>query len=255
MAPSLGQFKSECSDPARPTIRPSSRSHQFVSYTLYENSLVPVDLIMEVSALEAIRTLRSMRLLGSDVVEPQKVRVILEAAGKAPSGGNSQPWEFIVITDPAVKAKLRDLVVDGLRVYANSNLRIAKDQVNDFLNPNNPVASMALRTDKAPVLILICLNTKRAKRLTDEWAALEEQANWASVFPVVQNLLIAARALGLGTAVSIFPLFKMKELKQLFQLPEYVKPGILVYLGYTTAPFSEPKRLPIETFIHENAWQ
>ena len=210
---------------------------------------------MEVPALEAIRTLRSMRRLGPEAVEPQKVRIILEAAGKAPSGGNTQPWEFIVVTDPAIKAKLRDLVVQGLKVYANSNLMIPKDRVNDFLSPSNPVASMAYRTDKAPVLILVCLNTKRAKRLTDEWAALEEQANWASVFPAVQNLLIAARAIGLGTAVSIFPLFKMNELKQLFRLPECVRPGILVYVGHPTAPFSEPKRSPIETFTHENAWQ
>lgn len=210
---------------------------------------------MEVLALEAIRTLRSMRRLGPEAVEPEKVRTILEAAGKAPSGGNTQPWEFIVVTDPAVKAKLRDLVVQGLTVYANSNLMIPKDHVNDFLSLSNPVASMAYGTDKVPVLILVCLNTKRAKRLTDEWAALEEQANWASVFPAVQNLLIAARAIGLGTAVSIFPLFKMKELKQLFRLPEYVKPGILIYVGHPTATFSEPKRLPIETFIHENTWQ
>jgi nitroreductase len=70
----------------------------------------------------------------------------------------------------------------------------------------------------------------------------------------VENLLLAARAVGLGTAISIFPLFKMKELKQLFRLPEYVKPAILVYVGYSSAPFTEPKRLPIENFIHQNKW-
>ena len=209
---------------------------------------------MEVPALEAIRTLRSMRSLKPDAVEPQKIRIILEAAGKAPSGGNSQPWEFILITDPTMKSKLRDLVADGLRVYANSNLRIPKQGIDGFLDPSNPVASMAYGTDKVPVLILACLNTKRAKRLTDEWSDLEEQANWASVFPAVQNLLIAARAIGLGTAVSIFPLFKMQELKELFKLPDYVKPGILVYVGYPTARFSEPKRSPIEAFIHQNTW-
>jgi len=209
---------------------------------------------MEVPALEAIRTLRSMRSLKPDAVEPQKIRIILEAAGKAPSGGNSQPWEFILITDPTMKRKLRDLVADGLRVYVNSNLRIPKQGIDGFLDSSNTVASMAYGTDKVPVLILACLNTKRAKRLTDEWSDLEEQANWASVFPAVQNLLIAARAIGLGTAVSIFPLFKMQELKELFKLPDYVKPGILVYVGYPIARFSEPKRSPIEAFIHQNTW-
>ena len=98
------------------------------------------------------------------------------------------------------------------------------------------------------------MNTKRARRLTDEWAWLEEQANWASVFPAVQNLLLAARALGLGTAVSIFPLFVMDKVKQLLKLPDFVKPGILVYIGYPVSRFSEPKRLPIETFIHKDGW-
>lgn len=209
---------------------------------------------MEVTALEAIRTLRSMRRLTQDPVEPEKLHLILEAAGKAPSGGNSQPWEFILISNPAVKKQLRELVVQGLETYARSNLRIPKDQILEFLSYTNPVTWLAQNTDKAPVLILACLNTKRAKRLTDEWAALEEQSNWASVFPAVQNLLLAARALGLGTAVSIFPLFRMAELKQLLGVPEYVKPGILVYVGYPASRFSEPKRLPIENFIHENKW-
>jgi nitroreductase len=195
-----------------------------------------------------------MRSLKPEPVDPQMVRVILDAAGKAPSGGNAQPWEFLVITDPVVKKKLRDLVVDGLEIYANSNLRIPKEEIANFLSADNPVVRMAQNTDTTPVLILTCLNAKRARRLTDEWSALEEQANWASVFPAVENLLLAARAVGLGTAISIFPLFKMKELKQLFRLPEYVKPAILVYVGYPSASFTEPKRLPIENFIHENKW-
>jgi nitroreductase len=195
-----------------------------------------------------------MRRLKPDPVESHKIHLILEAAGKAPSGGNSQPWEFIVITHPPVKKQLRDLTVQGLEIYAKFNLRIPKDAVADFLQPTNPVARMAQNTDKAPVLILACLNTKRARRLTDEWAWLEEQANWASVFPAVQNLLLAARALGLGTAVSIFPLFPLEKLKRLLKLPDYVKPGILVYVGYPATRFSEPKRLPIETFIHTNGW-
>ncbi len=207
---------------------------------------------MEVSALEAIRTLRSMRRLKNDPVEPEKVRAILESAGKAPSGGNAQPWEFILISDPAVKIQFRELVVQGLGTYARSNLRIPKNAISDFLSPSNPVAWLAQNTDKIPVLILACLNAKRAKRLTDEWAWLEEQSNWASVFPAVQNLLLSARALGLGTAVSIFPLFRMAELKRLLQLPDYVRPGILIYVGYPASRFTEPKRLPIENFIHEN---
>ncbi len=195
-----------------------------------------------------------MRRLKSDPVEPEKVHVILEAAGKAPSGGNSQPWEFILITDHEIKTRLRQLVVQGLETYARSNLRIPRDSVTEFLSPSNPVTWLAQNTDKIPVLIFACLNTKRARRLTEDWAWLEEQSNWGSVFPAVQNMLLAARALGLGTAVSIFPLFRMIELSSLLNLPDYVKPGILVYVGYPAARFSEPKRLPIENFIHENTW-
>jgi nitroreductase len=195
-----------------------------------------------------------MRGLKTDPVEPEKVHQILEAAGKAPSGGNSQQWEFITITDPSIRKQLRDLVVQGLETYANANLRIPKQSVSEFLSPANPVARMAQETDKVPVLILVCLNVKRAKRLTDEWAWLEEQSNWGSVFPAVQNMLLAARALGLGTAVSIFPLFRIDELRTLLKLPSFIKPAILVYIGYPKARFSEPKRQPIETFIHENTW-
>ena len=98
---------------------------------------------MEVSTLETIRTLRSMRRLRIDPVEPEKIHTILEAAGKAPSGGNSQPWEFILIKSPPTKSKLRNLTVRGLEVYAKSNLRIPKDAVPEFLSPTNQ--SLGLR--------------------------------------------------------------------------------------------------------------
>jgi len=207
-----------------------------------------------VPTLEAIRTLRSMRRLKTRMIEPEKVRTIIEAAGRAPSGSNTQPWEFIVIKDNDVKIKLRDLTVRGLEVYVKSNLLIPKDTMNSYLTSNDPVVTLAKSTDKIPILILVCLNRKRAKRLTDEWAVLEEQANWASIFPAVQNMLLASRALGIGTAVSIFPLFFEKELIQLFELPNYVKPAILVYLGYPCSRFSEGKRNSIESFVHENRW-
>lgn len=113
----------------------------------------------------------------------------------------------------------------------------------------------AKNTDLILVLILACLNTNRARRLTDEWAWLEEHANWASVFPAAQNLLLAARALGLGTAISIFPLFRIEELRQVLKLPDYMKPGILIYVGYPVGRFSEAKRLPIASFIHQNVWR
>jgi len=63
--------------------------------------------LLDVSVLEAINTLRNMRRLKPDPVEPEKVHSILEAAGKAPSGGNSQPWEFIIVTEPSVKKRVR----------------------------------------------------------------------------------------------------------------------------------------------------
>jgi nitroreductase len=209
---------------------------------------------MSLSAFEAIGTLRSMRRLKPDRVEQEKIRLILEAAGKAPSGSNTQPWDFILISDEVVKRKLRDLTVQGMEIYVRSHLLMSKEEKIDLMKSSNPVAWLANNTDKIPVIILACLNKKRAKRLRDEWATLEEQANWASVFPAVQNLLLASRALGLGTAISIFPLFRMNELKQLLKLPEYVKPGILIYVGYPTASFTEPKRSPIESFIHHNTW-
>ncbi|MGO9645963.1 MAG: nitroreductase family protein [Candidatus Bathyarchaeia archaeon] len=209
---------------------------------------------MSLSALETIGTLRSMRRLKPDRVEQEKIQLMLEAAGKAPSGSNTQPWDFILISDEDVKRKLRDLTVQGMEIYVKSHLLMSKEQKIDIMKTSNPVAWLANNTDKIPVIILACLNTKRAKRLSDEWSTLEEQANWASVFPAVQNLLLAARALGLGTAISIFPLFQMNELKELLKLPEYVKPGILIYVGYPTAPFTEPKRSPIQNFIHHNTW-
>jgi nitroreductase len=209
---------------------------------------------MQVETLTAIRTLRSTRRLRPDPVELEKIHAILEAAGKAPSGSNTQPWDFVLLTNPEIKKRVRDLTVRGLKIYLESSVLFPKNAVDSYLQSDDPVVHLAKNTDKAPVLILVCLNTKRARRLTNEWAWLEEQANWASVFPAVQNMLLAARALGLGSAVSIFPFFYLSELKQILHIPDFVKPGIMVYAGYPLASFREPKRISIENFVHENKW-
>ena len=99
--------------------------------------------ILEVTVLDEINTLRSMRHLKPDPIERRDLLAILKAAGKAPSGGNAQPWEFIVVTDSDVKKELRELTVQGLEIYANSDLRIPKESVHEFLSPSNPVAAMA----------------------------------------------------------------------------------------------------------------
>ncbi len=202
----------------------------------------------EIGLFEAINTLRSIRRFKPIPVKDEKIRLILEAATKAPSGGNSQPWEFIVIKDPEIKRKLRDYVAKGCKIYLESRLYRLPPEMEA------KVLKLAEETDKVPVLILVCLNTQRARRVKNQWIWIEEMGNYGSIFPAVQNILLAARGLGLGTCISMFHLFYEYEVKQLLKIPDHVKPLALINVGYPVGKFSPPKRLPVDQFIHYDGW-
>jgi len=78
--------------------------------------------------------------------------------------------------------------------------------------------------------------------------------NYGSIFPAVQNILLAARRLGLDTCISMFHLFYEYEVKQLLKILDHVKPLALINVGYPAGKFSPPKRLPVGQFTHYDGW-
>jgi nitroreductase len=188
---------------------------------------------------EVVHTQRAARAFLPDDVDDATVARILTAATHAPSAENSQPFVFIVVRDAAVRAAVGALTA---RLWD-----AAKGLEEQRLSPRllREVEQGATGgIAGAPVLVVVCGDT----RLT------YPQAMSASVFPAVQNLLLAAHALGLGSTLTTLPVLAGDELSELLGLPPEVMPVALVPLGHLPEALGAPRRQALPEKAHLNRY-
>jgi len=199
----------------------------------------------EISLLKGIHTLRSVRRFKPDTVPEEKTRAVIEAASKAASGSNTQPWEFIVVRDTAVKARLKEPM---LRTWLE-RIRGAGGMSGRMKEVYDEATQMLRDTEKVPVLVYCCLDLNRVSK--------SEEVRYASIYPAVQNLMLAAHAHGLATCLTVHgstPIRGEPEVKKILGIPDHVKIACLVYLGYPAVKLGPPKRRPIENFVRYDGW-
>jgi len=196
------------------------------------------------TVLEAINTLRSVRQFKTDPVPRSNIETILAAGSKAASGSNTQPWEFIVVEDLEVKAKLAKPMLDKwLARISGSRMGGRMKEVYD------EATEMLRETAKVPAIIYCCLDLNRI--------GTGEEVRYASIYPAVQNMLLAAHCLGLGSCLTIHgstPTRGEPEVKEILGIPEHIKIACLVYLGYPLRKLSRPRRKPVTNFVHYDYW-
>jgi nitroreductase len=190
---------------------------------------------------EAIRTTRSMRRLdpSQDVTESD-VETILEAATRAPTGGNSQPVRWLVVRDPELKRRIAELYRQGAEVV----LQRYEEQAS-----TNPAAARMLKSSwhladhmgEAPVLVIPCARGERGR--VD-----------SSVFPGVQNLMLAARALGLGTTLTTIHRLHEDEIKELLGIPADVHTFAVIPVGHPQGRWGEAPRRPVSEVAYRDTW-
>jgi F420 biosynthesis protein FbiB-like protein len=192
--------------------------------------------------LELIRARRSIRRYEANPVPPAVVEQLLEAAVWAPSAHNRQPWRFVVITDDDAKRRLATAMGDRLR----------RDLAADGLEPafiDRDAGRSYARVSGAPLLILLCMTLSDMDGYPDERRAQCEATMAAqSVAMAGQNLLLAARALGLGACWLCAPLFCPDEVSAALGLPDDWRPQGLITAGYA-AEEKEKTRHPLRTRV------
>ena len=199
----------------------------------------------EMTILEGINTLRSVRKFTLDPVSDSVVKTILEAASKAASGSNTQPWEFVVVRDPNVKARLKEPMLKTwlARLAGSSGMSPRMKGVYD------EATDMLRNTERVPVIVYCCIDLNRVGK--------SEEVRYASIYPAVQNLMLAAHALGLATCLTVHGSTSTRgepEVKKVLGVPEHVKIACLVYLGYAAVRLGRPRRKPVEKFVHYDRW-
>jgi nitroreductase len=182
---------------------------------------------------------RACREYSNEPVDDATIELVLRAATHAPSAENKQPWEFIVVRDPASQKVIHDLTeaawVNTGRAFSEQRLPPELLKEVDF-----GIAGGGYRT--APVLIVACVNLERGMKATAG----------SSLFPCVQNLLLAANALGLGSALTTLGAQPTDAMRTLLALPDTVIPMAIVPLGVPARPLGPPRRNPVTQHMHRD---
>jgi nitroreductase len=198
---------------------------------------------------DVIHTTRAMRRLKPDPVPDELIRKILEAGQCAANGGNTQRWRFLVIKDPAIKKRVQVLYkrafdeVVGPR-YLNSAPPPGVSRER-YTRQHAAVEYLTDHYHEAPVWIVACL---------DEGTATPSRSSGASIYPAVQNMLLAARALGLGSTLTTRHLLHEKDAEAALGLPPGVRSYAILPIGYPMGKFGPVGRGPLSEIVYEDRW-
>ena len=181
---------------------------------------------------DAIYSMRAIRRLKPDPVPDADLHAIIEAATQAPSGGNVQPWHFLVITEASQRAKLGELYREAWW----AKRRAAGIHGPEDIPETDHVARSAMRLadeiGESPAIVLLL-------------AAAHGPGAMGSVIPSVQNLLLAARALGVGGTITTLHADVDERVHEAFAIPESMQVVYCVPLGYPRGRFGPLNRKPV----------
>ena len=183
---------------------------------------------------------RAYRAFSNEAIDDDTIGRLLTAATFAPSAENKQPWEFVVVRDDATRAALGDLSRRAweTRGRAFSETRLTPKMLAEV--EDGATGGVA----NAPVNIAVCADIQRGLEATIP----------SSIFPAVQNLLLAATALGLGSALTTITTGFRAEMQQILALPDHVLPIALIPVGHPAKPLGPPRRAPFSERAHRERY-
>ena len=196
-----------------------------------------------------MQTTRSMRRLKPDPVPDALIEKVLQAGASAANGGNAQRWRFMVVKDKAIKQAVQvwykkafDEVV-GPRYASNAPPPgVSQDR---FRRQHAAVEYLTEHFHEAPVWIVACI---------DEGKAAPTRWSGASIYPAVQNMLLAARALGLGSTLTTRHLLYEQEAEAALGLPPGVHSYAILPIGYPMGNFGPVGRGKLADITYQDKW-
>ncbi len=215
---------------------------------------------LNLSADQVLTTTRSVRkrLDFSRPVEEEVLRECLEIALQAPSGSNSQQWQFVIVTDPEKRKGLADLYKQSFTDYYKQQIASGRTQKMERSRRATQIRIgessnyLADHLHEVPVHLIPCI----AGRLENFPAAAQAGA-WGSILPATWSFMLAARERGLGTAWTSLHLVYEKEAAQLLEIPfEKFTQAALIPVAYTLGgtDFKPGAREPLDPILHWNKW-
>ena len=180
---------------------------------------------------------RAHRFLEPDEVPEAHIEQILDAAIRAPSGQNTQPWQFVVVQDPQVRRTIADATRDAWVGFARE---YSRPEVDTYQWTHTDKWAMESLAD-APVMIVVCGDTQ----------AMDAALLGSSIFPATQNILLGALALGYGSLLSTLPTFA-PAVGEVLGLPAHLIPMAVIPIGRPSRRLGPPRRVPFADKTHRD---
>jgi nitroreductase len=208
----------------------------------------------DISLYEAMRTTRAVRRLRPDPIPDDVLRRVLQAATFGPSGGNRQAWRVIVVRDAGLKQELarrhRALWTPYSERSRNAAAALSDTARAGTQRALNAGDYLAEHLHEVPAILVVCFDP-RGLMITDARLARPSVVGGASIYPSVQNLLLACRAEGLGCVLTTMLCAEEPALTKLLEIPEPWATAAFVPIGYPVGRGHGPlSRRPVEKMVY-----
>jgi nitroreductase len=221
----------------------------------------------EIGLFDAIYSARSLRRLKPDPVPEEIITRVLDAAIRASSAGNAQNWVFIVVRDADLRRRLGAIyrkasdIASEIYAVRGRPAHMSEEQYRRFMASGEYLWD---HMGEAPVLLLPCLYDRPPPRraslppaiqqIYEAEIAYAQHIRGASIYPAVQNIILACRAFGLGTVITTNHIRLEDEVKELLGLPAEVSTYALMPIGWPQGKFGPLARKPVVEVAYADRW-
>ena len=206
----------------------------------------------DVGLLEGLATTRAIRRFTDEPVSEEDLAAVLWAATRAPSGSNRQPFRFLVLRDGPAATEAKGILGRSFRAAWAEKADADGYRQGSGGTGTSAKARMAMamqqfvdRFESTPVVVLACLGRHRAAHLSEG----------ASVYPACQNLLLAARARGLGGVMTMWHQAVEAELHRVLAIPDDIVIAATIPLGHPEGGHGPVRRRPVGELVYEDRWE
>ena len=190
---------------------------------------------------EAIFSLRAIRRVRPDPIPEAELHLIMEAAIRAPNGGNQQPWRFLILRDPLVRAPFAALYHEAWWAKRRDQGINGPDDIPAHDRSARAAMRLADEIGQAPVIVVVCATGRGPGAM-------------GSVIPAVQNLLLAARARGIGGTITTLHPVVEERVHALLGIPATAQLVYCLPLGYPRGKFGPTTRKPLAEVSAFDHW-
>lgn len=211
---------------------------------------------LDMPLADAMMTQRAVRRVRPDPVDDAVVLKCIELALRAPTSSNGQNWQFIVVKDDRIKKKLAKRYRQGWSLYYRAVIRRVAARDESMAKTARAVQWQVDHFTDIPVLVVACLRLGASDGRVPfvPMTHAVESGHYGSIYPSVQNLLLAARAMGLGACLITLPLWSVASARRTLNLPRAVTPYCIVPLGWPRGRYGPTTRKPVAEVTHLNTY-